>query len=89
MNELTITADGNSAPIRVQGNLLIHASGTFGSAKITFEIELFDGKWATIPETELEAPSVHWTARLPVCQIRAVTTDATESTEVTLQLIRI
>ena len=81
--KITITANGASQIIALDGPVHGTATGTFASAEITFETSLDEGaSWAPDTETTFSAPSSFAMPHLAPCWLRAQTTEATGSTNV-------
>lgn len=84
------TTDTTSEAYQVQdgGYRIIKATGTFGGATITIEIDFADNDFAPIQAYQFTEADVKEIQPLkPGIMIRAVVTDATETTDVTLRLI--
>ena len=85
---INITANGTSATQKVRGELVIHVSKTFGGATVSLELGV-DGRWAPIPDTAWTEPGVYWVHKLPPAEVRAVTTNASGTTDIVLQFLSV
>ncbi len=88
----TITENGTQGPYRLEGRVArpvwgLVAGGVWGGATVAVEMALSaDGPFTATPEGTLTGPTALTSDMPDKCYVQVVTTDATGTTDVTLEI---